>query len=649
VRLTILRQVPLALLALLLLTLAYQYSGPQGIGVAVGGGYDAPYVRGFHEREEGAPGRWATDAARVLLPGVGARDATLIITAGARPDGVATPVRVVVNGLALGTFTPAAAPDEHRFALPTADYSYGDLTVDLRSDPQLVPGTGRAPVPFGPRVLGVRVEPVPGAGLARPPVRPLAAWAVLAPLCALLLRRLGLRPPVAFNLATALLLVGAAATAVQRLDLTVFAPRLALLVALLYPLVVALDRVVPRLFAVGGVALDALAWPILRGITVAALFLKLASVLYPQLVVIDQPAQAQFFAQVLHGHFLALYRPTPGGLSALPGQWGVNAQLPYPPFLFALALPAYLGPFGTDLSINVWSVLLDGTRPLLVAFLAARLGVGARAATIAAFAMAFTGSTFLLHSWGNYPTTASQWCALLFLVLLVARFRDLRRPRVFVSLLALLTVTMLLYTVTAAFVGVLLLALLAGLAWRGGPAERRQLAPLAGLLAGAATLAFLAYYAQYVGPLLSETLPAFRGKLGQGEALGIAPAPFPTYAWRYGDRLFRYGLLTSLLLALPGTVLLLRGAHDRLTGPLLAAWYAVFALGFLAGTRVDMVDKEMWFILPALAIGAGVACDALVRRARAGGLGTAAVALYLAHLAWLGTTLWLARILVVRH
>ena len=61
----------------------------------------------------------------------------------------------------------------------------------------------------------------------------------------------------------------------------------------------------------------------------------------------------------------------------------------------------------------------------------------------------------------------SQWTALLFLVVLVARFHDMRRPWVFVSLLALLTVTMLLYTVTAVFIGLLLVLLPALLAWRG--------------------------------------------------------------------------------------------------------------------------------------------------------------------------------------
>src|SRR3712207_6905204 len=42
---------------------------------------------------------------------------------------------------------------------------------------------------------------------------------------------------------------------------------------------------------------------------------------------------------------------------------------------------------------------------------------------------------------------------------------------------SLLTVTMLLYTVTAVFIGMLLVIFIAALLWRGAAAERRQAAP----------------------------------------------------------------------------------------------------------------------------------------------------------------------------
>ncbi|HEU5326809.1 MAG TPA: hypothetical protein VFU78_01885, partial [Thermomicrobiales bacterium] len=199
----------LAFVAVIAVTLAYQYTGPRGIGVAVGGGYDVPYVHGFHEREDGVAGRWATDAARVVLPGVGARPSTLVINADPRPDGTAAPVRVVVNGIALGQFTPRNGVQEYRFTLPALDYSYGNLTVDLLSTPQLVAGKGATPVPYGPKVTGVQIVPEANAGFVKPALAPLFAWLLVGPLLYFLLVRLGLRSLIAAGLALISLLAGA--------------------------------------------------------------------------------------------------------------------------------------------------------------------------------------------------------------------------------------------------------------------------------------------------------------------------------------------------------------------------------------------------------------------------------------------------------
>lgn len=660
----------LAILALVVVALAYQLGGDAS--VSVGGGYDAPYVRNFQERERSADGatrwRYATDRSRVLLPGAGARPSTLVITAGPRPDGVGKPVQVVVNGIALGQFTPRARLNDYSFPLGAAQYSYGDLTVDLISEAQQVRGKGAASVPFGPQIAGVRAVADDGA-MTKPPLAPLIAWFVIAPTLYFLLRRLGLGALAAAGVALLGLLIGAFGIATQRLDFALFAPRLAFLLLLAYALLVISDLVVPRLFARGGVTIAARDWRILQLITFAALLLKLGGILYPQIFIIDQPWHNQNFEKVLRGRFLELYRPAAGGISEIPGQWGIQGQIPYPPFLYIFGLPFYLGPLGRDLSINLWSGLLDGSRPLLIFFLARRLGASPRAGLIAAFVMGLTASTFLLHSWGNYPTTISQWTALLFLVVLVARFHDLRRPWVFVGLLTLLTVTMLLYTVTAVFIGVLLVVLLGILALRGNTPERRQLLPLGGILVGASAIAFFGYYVQYVGPLLTETLPAFGSGLSQGEALGIERDSFGVYARKYLGRLWYYGVLVSLILTPLGVASLLRGKHDRLAGPLLASWFAVFALFFFAGSRIDMVDKELWFTVPVIALCAGVACDAILRwwgglldplgsRLRpvnatlyraATRLGAGVLTLYLAHITWIALALWYFRIMITRH
>lgn len=639
----------LALLAVVAILVAYQ--APATVGVAVGGGYDAPYVQGFHDRDQRGDlrFRWATGASRVLLPGAGARATTLAIAAAARPDGVATPVRVVVNGIPLGSFTPGKGQQTYRFALPAADFSYGNLTVDLLSVPEQQRTTKGNTLDYGPQVTAVGLEG--GAGLVKPALVPLLAWVVAVPLLYLLLLRVGLRARFAAAASAAAALAGAAGLAAVRLDFALYLPRLAALLLCAYAFLVLTDLLAPRLFARGGVALAPAEWRRLQLLVAVVLLLQLGGVLYPQLFIIDQPFHNQQFEKVLHGRFLELYRPDPGGISALPGQWDINAQIPYPPFLYLFGLPFYLWPLGRDLSINVWSVFLDVSRLLLLYYLARRLGASARASLCAAGVLGLTGATFLLHSWGNYPTTVSLYGAFLFLVLLVAAYDRLRRPAVFLGLLALLTATMLLYTVTAVFIGLFLLLFLAAVAWRGDATARRGLAPTAALLVLASALAFVAYYVQYIGPLLTVTLPAFRAQLAAGGSLGAAGAslPFTSYLAGYLAILFDYGVLISLLLAPFGVWVLLRGAHHRLAGPLLAAWFAVFVLFVVVGARVDMVNKQTWFILPALALGAGVACDALLARGPRAWLSRAAVGLYAAHLTIAGLALWVGRIFYTRH
>ncbi|MFN8538039.1 MAG: hypothetical protein U0232_11260 [Thermomicrobiales bacterium] len=91
---------------------------------------------------------------------------------------------------------------------------------------------------------------------------------------------------------------------------------------------------------------------------------------------------------------------------------------------------------------------------------------------------------------------------------------------------------------------------------------------------------------------------------------------------------------------------------------------------FLIGYRLDMVDKEIWYIVPALAVCAGVACDWIISfwqgrqnadqqqatvMGRLRGLlqrypiTPTLIGIYLAHLTWGGITLWIFRIMVTRH
>ncbi len=676
----------LAVLAAALITLAYQVGDT--VGVRVGGGFDAPYVLNFQEREaaDGLKFRWASDRSRVLLAGTGATESTLTITAGPRPDGVAEPVQVIVNGIDVGRFTPRPGQAAYSFPLPANTFSYGDLTVDLLSKAQIIAGKGGNQVPFGPQVTDVRVVANDSNAFVKPSRLTLASWFLIAPLLYFLVRRLGMRELGAAGAALLVLLLGAWATTVERLDFAILAPRLVVMLVFVYILVLVTDLVIPRLMAAAGVTIAPAVWRTLQFIFLTSLSLKLAGIIHPQLFFIDLPWHGAQFEKVLNGRFFEIYRPGAEGISTLPycggskatGCWHVEGQFPYSPFTFLFGLPLYLGPFGRELSINIWSALFDCSRILMVFYLARRFGVSVRGALLAAFVMSMTASTFLLHSWANYPTTYSQWCAIFFITLLVARFQSLRRPWVFAGLLALLTVTMLLYVGTAVFIGLFMVYFLASIAWRGGPDERRQLMPLSLLLVGGSFLAFVLYYMQFVIPMITQTLPGFADNLGRGEALGYLGDPVPVYVAKYLGRLFYYGILISLLLAPFGLWTLLRNTRDRLIAPVFMAWFGVFITFFISGYRIDMTDKEIWFVVPAAAICAGIACDVLLTKLQARiadrwqatkdtpgatpgwwrasvgrlsqvSLGTALVAIYCFHLTWASITLWIYRIMVTKH
>lgn len=641
---------PLLLVALALAAVTLVYQSPQTLVVHIGGGYDAPYLRGFYDREGSgvAAFRWASARARVELPGAGARDSTLVITAGARPDGMPEPVSIVVNGISLGQFVPAPTPTEFSFPLPARDYSFGNLTVDLISVGQPIRTRGSQALIYGPRVTNIAVVADGASGLVKPPIQVALAWALAAPLLYLLLLRIG--TPRRYAVAVGLAFVAglAALTLARRLDLAIFAPRLAFLIAAAYALAVLAEHTLPQVFARAGVRVSKGAWRLLLLLFLFVYLLKLGGIAYPQLIVIDQPWHDQQFQKVLLGRFWEIYRPNNSGISGIPGQWGINAQIPYSPFLYVLGLPFYLWPVGRDLSISFWSGLFDTSRVFVLFFLARLLGAHERGALFAAFIIGLTPSTFLLHSWGNYPTTISLYVALLFVTVLVAKWDSLRRPRTFVLLSVLLVLAMLLYTVTAVFLGLFLLALLATIPWRGNEKARQAIAPVALLLALSALLAFFGFYVQYVDPLLNATLPAFRAELAAGRSLGGTTPPASEYAARYIANLWHYGVLLSLLAVPAGWIALARRPRHPAAAPLLAAWFAVFVFFAIAGAKIDMVSKEVWFVLPAVAICAGVAIDGWLTR-WPGRIAKLASGLFFWQLAAAGLLLWAVRIATVRH
>jgi hypothetical protein len=293
------------------------------------------------------------------------------------------------------------------------------------------------------------------------------------------------------------------------------------------------------------------------------------------------------------------------------------------------------------LAVHMFSALIDTSRVFLLALLARKTSCSEREALYAALLIAVTPVTFLLHSWGNIPTTTGLWSTLVSTVFIVAAYRRLDRPWPFVILTLLLTATLLIYTVTAAFMlaflGVLVLALWlvesamlrkrrpseAGAAL-GDPASesplpnRRPVIALA--LAGLAALglATLIYYGQYIPLILERTVPYFFGT-GTPETAGAsAPArqPFLTYLASYRQLLgyLQRPVAYGLALALPLALLSLAGLRRRRQRALMICWAVVAVLFTVVGSRVDMVDKHVFFFVPAMALLAGALLSRLWQR-----------------------------------
>jgi hypothetical protein len=186
---------------------------------------------------------------------------------------------------------------------------------------------------------------------------------------------------------------------------------------------------------------------------------------------------------------------------------------------------------------------------------------------------------------------------------------------------------MLFYTVMAVF-HVVFVALFLLLVWvTPGWVDRR---PARGLLIATALailLSVLIYYGQYIPSMVERTVPYVLSLATQGpESVGVERAPFGEYMagfWRHllydlrPDGFLYYGLLIPLIFCLPG-FFALRPRASTQASPLLwltlAAWYSVGLFFMVAGYRVSMVDKQIFYIVPALCICWAVFAERFWRR-----------------------------------
>ncbi len=650
------------LVTLLAVVLAYQFDSAHAIDV--GGDYDRVYLEGFHEREPkpgtaGSPGqedyRWSKAESTVLFPGVGARDRWLSLRLhGVRPGDSPAPLRVLVNGRLLAQTTAGRTFQEYLLWVPAVAGSDGTVRVTIETTAFLPLGDARD---LGLAVSYVALLPPHGGFSPGWPAWDQLGWALLfAAALYLSLAAAGL-PRWAAALAAGLAIVPLAwALALQRLWTTIYNSRLAVLALLGLLLVLVFKWLFRRILAWGRVSVGAKELRLLLLIFLVGFLLKAGGLLYPYSVAWDLKLQLEWSSWILDGRLPELYGTnSPLNEKTMPVEWGEEKPLiPYSPFYHMTAATFFFLPWRPYDTANVLSVLLDVTKPFLLFFLARRLGLSSRAGLWAALLYAAFPATFLLHAWGNTPTQAGLWWCFAATCYLVGAWERLKHPRTWAGLVFFLLGALLYYTVTAVFLGVFVLLLLAALAWHRRRLAARSAGPLALAFLAALGLALAIYYGQYIGPIVRETIPRVIETAGQGGAgLGVVPVSWPEYIRANLTRLAgpNYGLLLPIGLALASLLTGWRRAEWD-TGPralrrsLLLAWFGTALLMFLAGFRVDLVDKEIWFAMPAVALCAAVALEGFWQQGPAGRVLAGATSVYLAAAALLS---WFSRLATVRQ
>jgi hypothetical protein len=297
-------------------------------------------------------------------------------------------------------------------------------------------------------------------------------------------------------------------------------------------------------------------------------------------------------------------------------EWGANRPvIPYSPYYHMFATVFALPIFPSMAwGANHWSMLLDGTRVILMALLVLKLGLSRPVALWSVGMYSLLPVGFLIHNWGNVPTGFGLWLTLLCMVFMVAAWEKLEQRGPMVAFSLMLTVTFLIYTVTAVFQGVFLVffSLIVWLAARQGAQWRALLPKLRAIwtAAGVAIVVVLVvYYGQYILPIIERTVPYFGTVFTQGAAsVGVERPPFSAYMYSFWqaldykiwpDRYLFYGLFLPLVYTIPAMFVLWK---RPLAATLFAAWYSVAVLFMFAGYRISMVDKQLFYILPLISI-----------------------------------------------
>jgi hypothetical protein len=648
------REIWLALcVALLLCTLAYQI--PLVYRLDVGGSRatmrqwdDDPFIvpKTFGDPEPAdlskdsttPPYRWATEDARMLLPGLGGGRWLVSVSAkSGRPDASS-----ILSHWDDGIHTAAIDVDaqSHIYRFVASSDGAGDLQMHFVTPPLKAPGDKRS---LGLVVTRVAVESLEGWRL--PATGQLGLLALALALAYLSVRRFALAPRPALAFALALAVLTALLLARQRMALTLLAPRLPPILAACYALGLGLEALGKAAFR-SELALT-FQRPSLRmhapvvALVVLAAILRLGGMLHPHARFSDDGLNANNLIGLTTG---SVYFTE--GLTSEAG----GGQAPYPPgqYIILAPLQTLIRTVPNDLSalkilLRVGNALWDSLVVGLVWYILWRGGAGGRAALFGAALYVLPPPLLKSLSVGEFANVTGQALALPLLAFLATsarRFHQTPFPAVLGVLLALALLGHL-------GVAISLFCLLGclGLVWLIDRQPRRALwlLLLAGLVAG--TLVALFYYTAFWdvllgritgGPSIADNVSSLSIMQKLSRQLGYLPV---------------YGI-HPLALATGVAGVALVGPRRRCPGPhvafssLLIAWWGGTLLSLALLLFSNQAVRWYLFIYPALCLGAG---PVLARQSVRGRAGRVIAVVLLGYLLWYGLSFWITQIADYNH
>lgn len=548
------------------------------------------------------------------------------------PDNNAFRAQLVSNGRVISTIPSTQDGFRVYHALiPPDGHRNGDIAITAQSATW---GGNAQDV----RILGVAVASMQLQPIASPWWTVASSWRLASVLVIALLVAVAAHLVSMSVLGVGLSVTGSliAMMALERAYLAIWFPQLAVLIAVSI-------LIIPLCYNVlSWVAPEHEFSPTVRNVLIAlvlvSVWVKGGGILYPIMRPIDIEWHMNKVREILvTGDFAKFYLPGAFSESVMPiTEWGENRpMIPYSPFYHFSAMLFAVFPWPLEKTATIINAFGDASRVLIIALIARMSGLSNRVSLLAALMYAVSPVTYLLHAWGNAPTTSGLWWTLVTTTALLALSSKLPQRRIMVLLFVLHVVSMLIYTVTAVFHIIFITALVAIIRLIPQHPLRGQIKYIMLVAYGGLAFATLIYYGQYIVPIVERTIPYLLtpNSVHTG-ATTDTQTSFLVYMTNFISLLrydfvenpyLYYGIFIPVMMVIPGFIML---SKRPVLWAFAAAWGSVSVLFMLAGYRFPMVDKQIFYLMPVIMICWGIMASQWWRRGWSGQLLVTMTTLY---------------------